>query len=155
LGARDSLRLEAGMCLYGNDIDDATTPVEADLAYVISLDKPEKYEGRGVIESQLKTGIKRKRIAFSMQSGGIPRHGYDLKFSSSKVGTVTSGTFSPTVKKGIGMGYVTPELSEKGETISVQVRANEFVASIVSTPFYDTSLYGYKRADKKEAASLS
>jgi aminomethyltransferase len=153
LGARDSLRLEAGMCLYGNDIDDTTTPVEADLAYVINMDKQEKYEGRDIIESQLKAGTKRKRIAFSMQSGGIPRHGYDLRFSGTKIGTVTSGTFSPTVKKGIGMGYVSPELSEKGETISVQVRSNEFAASVVSTPFYDTNLYGYKRADKKEAPS--
>ncbi len=153
LGARDSLRLEAGMCLYGNDIDDTTTPVEADLAYVIRMDKQEKYEGRGVIESQLKTGTKRRRVAFSMLNGGIPRHGYELKFSGSKIGTVTSGTFSPTVKNGIGMGYVSPELSEKGETISVQVRANEFAASIVSTPFYDTSLYGYKRTEKKETSS--
>lgn len=152
LGARDSLRLEAGMCLYGNDIDDTTTPIEADLSYVVSTDKDEKYEGRSIIESQIKIGTRRKRIAFSMQSGGIPRHGYELKFSGSTIGTVTSGTFSPTVKNGIGMGYVPPELSERGQVIIVQVRSNEHIASVVVTPFYDTKLYGYKRAEKKNLA---
>jgi aminomethyltransferase len=152
LGARDSLRLEAGMCLYGNDIDDTTSPLEADLGYVISFDKREKYEGRGVIESQLKSGTKRKRIAFSMQVGGIPRHGYELKFGGTKIGVVTSGTFSPTVKNGIGMGYVPPELSEKGTTVSVQVRSNELAASVVSTPFYDSKQYGYKRIEKRQAS---
>jgi aminomethyltransferase len=146
LGARDSLRLEAGMCLYGNDIDDTTTPVEADLEFIITIEKSEKFLGEEVIKSQLKNGTKRKRIAFSMQSGGIPRHGYDIKLAGSKVGVVTSGTFSPTVKKGIGMGYVPPELSEKGQTISVQIRTAESPATVVSTPFYDATKYGYKRS---------
>ncbi|MDH2899599.1 MAG: glycine cleavage system aminomethyltransferase GcvT [archaeon] len=145
LGARDSLRLEAGMCLYGNDIDDTTTPVEADLEFIISTEKNETYLGEKVIRSQLKNGTIRTRIAFSMQSG-IPRHGFDIKLAGSKVGTVTSGTFSPIVKKGIGMGYVPPELSENGRTVSVQIRSAEQPANIVSTPFYDQTKYGYKRS---------
>lgn len=146
LGARDSLRLEAGMCLYGNDIDDATTPVEADLSYIISHDKKEEYPGKPIIESQLKNGPQRIRIALKMQSGGIPRHGFEIKFSGSRVGTVTSGTFSPTIKNGIGMGYVPTELSQKGQTISIQVRASEQLAFIVNTPFYDPTRFGYKRS---------
>ena len=145
LGARDSLRLEAGMCLYGNDLDDTTTPVEADLGFILTKENSDEYIGRKVIWSQLKNGTKRKRIAFSMKSGGIPRHGYEIKLAGSKIGTVTSGSFSPTIKNGIGMAYVPPEVSEKGRTISVQIRASEQPALIVGTPFYDTSKYGYKR----------
>jgi aminomethyltransferase len=146
LGARDSLRLEAGMCLYGNDIDETTTPVEADLQFIVSSEKSEDFLGKEVIFSQLKNGIKRKRVAFSMETGGIPRHGYEIKFASSTIGIVTSGTFSPTLKKGIGMGYVSPELSEKGQTVSIQIRNAEQPATIVATPFYDQTKYGYKRS---------
>jgi aminomethyltransferase len=146
LGARDSLRLEAGMCLYGNDIDDTTTPVEADLGFIISSEKGEKYLGERIIMSQLRSGTRRKRIAFSMQSAGIPRHGFEIKLAGSKIGVVTSGTFSAILKKGIGMGYVPPELSEKGRTISIQIRTAEQPAAIVGTPFYDQRKYGYKRS---------
>lgn len=145
LGARDSLRLEAGMCLYGNDIDDTTTPVEASLESVVSTDKPAEYVGKEIIESQLKGGTLRKRVAFSMLSGGIPRHGHEIKLAGSRVGTVTSGSFSPTAKKGIGMGYVPTPISEVGRMFSIQIRNEEQSASVVSTPFYDTTKYGYKR----------
>ncbi|MHB1908106.1 MAG: glycine cleavage system aminomethyltransferase GcvT [Nitrososphaerales archaeon] len=144
LGARDSLRLEAGMCLYGNDIDDNTTPVEAGLESVISTDKKEQYAGREAIESQLKNGTKRKRVGISMESG-IARHGYEIKFAGKSVGTVTSGSFSPTIKKGVAMGYVPPELAGIGQSLSILVRANEFRARVTPTPFYDTKTYGYKR----------
>ncbi len=146
LGARDSLRLEAGMCLYGNDLDDTTTPVEADLGFILNKVRGDEYVGHNVIETQLSVGTKRKRVAFSMTSGGIPRHGYDVKLAGSKVGVVTSGSFSPTARNGIGMAYVPPELSAKGTTISIQVRAQEQAACVVNTPFYDQTKYGYKRA---------
>jgi aminomethyltransferase len=145
LGARDSLRLEAGMCLYGNDIDETVTPIEADLRFIVSEHKDEKYLGDAVIHSQLKNGTTRKRIAFSMEMSGIPRHGYDIKVAGSKIGTVTSGTFSPTLKKGIGMGYVPPDLSAKGSSFSIQIRDGEASAYVVNTPFYDQSRFGYKR----------
>ncbi|MGI0081558.1 MAG: glycine cleavage system aminomethyltransferase GcvT, partial [Nitrososphaerales archaeon] len=91
LGARDSLRLEAGMCLYGNDIDDTTTPVEASLDGIVGIDKQADYVGKSQIVTQLKSGTLRKRVAFSMLTGGIPRHGHEMKLAGSKVGTVTSG----------------------------------------------------------------
>lgn len=144
LGARDSLRLEAGMCLYGQDIDDSTTPVEADLQFVITPDGHD-FVGRERISEQLKSGTERKRVAFSMIDQGIPRHGYTLTFAGQPMGTVSSGTFSPILKKGIGMGYVKSPLSTLGQRISVDLRGSDKTAVNVSTPFYDTSLYGYKR----------
>jgi aminomethyltransferase len=146
LGARDSLRLEAGMCLYGNDIDETTSPVEASLEFILSREKADHYIGKDVIESQVKDGVKRKRVTFSMLSGGVPRHGFEIKLSGKNIGNVTSGTFSPTVKKGIGMGYVPSELSENGTSLSIQIRNNEQIASVVQTPFYDTTRYGFKRS---------
>lgn len=144
LGARDSLRLEAGMCLYGQDIDVSTTPVEAGLEFVINLDGRE-FVGRSKISEQLNSGTNRKRVAFSMIDPGIPRHGFNLTFADQSVGAVTSGTFSPILKRGIGMGYIKPPLASLGQRISVDLRGSGKTAVNVSTPFYDTSLYGYKR----------
>ncbi len=145
LGARDSLRLEAGMCLYGNDLDDKSTPIEAALEGIVNSEKLENYPGRAVIEEQLRRGVIRRRIAFSMIDSGIPRHGYEIRLAGDRVGSVTSGTFSPTLKRGIGMGYVPPLISSLGQTFSIQVRNSDLMASVVSTPFYDTTRYGYKR----------
>jgi aminomethyltransferase len=145
LGARDSLRLEAGMCLYGNDIDETTTPIEAALANIVSLEKPESYVGGEVIRDQLRNGTKRRRVCFSMVSGGVPRHGYEIKLAGSSVGIVTSGSFSPTIKNGIGMGYVPTEISSLGQSIWIKIREQEQTATIVVSPFYDTSRFGFKR----------
>jgi len=150
LGARDTLRLEAGMCLYGQDIDDTTTPVEAALENVISLDDRD-FVGKEKISEQLLHGIERRRVAFSMIESGIPRHGYDLTFSEQKVGSVTSGTFSPILKKGIGMGYLRFPLSNIGQRIGVLVRDSTKVSEVVSTPFYDPNRFGYKRKVKPAA----
>jgi aminomethyltransferase len=144
LGARDSLRLEAGMCLYGQDIDETTTPVEANLEFVVTSDGRE-FVGKNVIDSQMKGGTERKRVAFSMTEAGIPRHGFALKFAGSTVGIVTSGSFSPLLKNGIGMGYVKSPLSAIGQILTVDVRGKGINAAVTSTPFYDTSKYGYKR----------
>jgi aminomethyltransferase len=145
LGARDTLRLEAGMCLYGNDIDETTTPVEASLDFVVSQTKQDQYIGRTVLERQLKEGTSKKRVAFSMVSGGVPRHGFEIKLANQKVGNVTSGTFSPTAKKGIGMGYVPTQLSSNGTSLTIQIRNSEQEAEVVPVPFYDTTKYGFKR----------
>jgi len=143
LGARDSLRLEAGMCLYGQDIDDTTTPVEAALEFVLT--NKGQYVGREKIDLQLRSGVDRKRIAFSMAEPGIPRHGFNITLAGNSVGTVTSGTFSPILKNGIGMGYVRTPLSELGQKITVELRGSGKMAKVTSTPFYDTSKFGYKR----------
>lgn len=143
LGARDSLRLEAGMCLYGQDIDENTTPVEAALEFV--LDESHDFVGKDRITSQLVSGILRKRVCFQMVDSAIPRHGFQVTFSSSPIGNVTSGSFSPVLKKGIGMAYVKTPLSELGQTITVDVRGSGKTARVTSAPFYDTTLYGFKR----------
>ncbi|HXQ92418.1 MAG TPA: glycine cleavage system aminomethyltransferase GcvT [Nitrososphaerales archaeon] len=144
LGARDSLRLEAGMCLYGQDIDDTTTPIEAALDGVLSRDE-RNFVGKEKINQQLIQGTERKRVAFSMIESGIPRHGYDLSFSGQRVGNVTSGTFSPILKKGIGMGYLKSPLSNIGQQIGIQIRESTKMSEVVYTPFYDTTRFGYKR----------
>ena len=144
LGARDSLRLEAGMCLYGQDIDETTSPVEAALEFVITRDDRE-FVGKEIIVKQLNSGTDRKRVAFSMQEPGIPRHGFALDFAEGSVGNVTSGSFSPILKKGIGMGYVKSPLAVVGQRISVDIRGSDKNAVEVSTPFYDVSRYGFKR----------
>ncbi|HYB02891.1 MAG TPA: glycine cleavage system aminomethyltransferase GcvT, partial [Nitrososphaerales archaeon] len=144
LGARDSLRLEAGMCLYGQDIDEKISPVEADLAYVITQDKRD-FVGKEILTKQLNSGTNRRRVAFSLLEPGIPRHGFSLAFSGKSVGTVTSGTFSPLLKIGIGMGYVPTPLTIPGQSISVDIRNSGKLAKVVTVPFYDTSKYGYKR----------
>lgn len=145
LGARDLLRLEAGMCLHGQDIDDTTTPIEASLDVVVNLSKADSFIGRNPIEKQMLEGVTRKRVAFSMSQSGIPRHGYELRFAGKKVGAVTSGSFSPLTRKGIGMGYVPPALSGIGSTFGVDIRGSERMAEVVPVPFYDTTKYGYKR----------
>ena len=120
LGARDSLRLEAGMCLYGQDIDENTTPVEAALESVVNLDNEREFVGKSVIVDQIQNGASRRRIAFSMLDPGIPRHGQDVMFSGKKVGMVTSGTFSPLLKVGIGMAYVPVPISSMTQKLAIK-----------------------------------
>jgi aminomethyltransferase len=147
LGARDSLRLEAGMCLYGQDIDEKTTPVEAALMWVVDLKKKE-FIGRGPIDEQERNGTLRKRTAFSMEESGIPRHECDIVFSGERIGTVTSGSFSPVAKKGIGMGYVRPTLAKPGSTFWIKIRELYRLAKVVSPPFYDPTKFGFKRSSQ-------
>ena len=152
LGARDSLRLEAGLCLYGQDIDESTTPIEAALEGILHIAENSKdFIGKETIEPQLKEGTSRRRVCFEMLESGIPRHGFQVLFAGNPVGTVTSGTFAPTLKKGIGMAYVPTPLSEAGRTLSVQVRDLQKSAQVVNAPFYDTTKYGYRRT--KSSAS--
>jgi len=135
LGARDVLRLEAGMCLYGNDIDENTSPVEARLNWVVRLEKPE-FVGKDSIRSLKEKGPSRVRVGFKMKEKGIPRQGQDIFSDSEGVGKVSSGTFSPTLSVGIGMGYVPPSIANVGEILSVGIRDRKVRAEIVKLPFY-------------------
>ena len=145
LGARDSLRLEAGMCLYGQDIDETTTPIEASLESIVELEKKTMFIGREVMKAQIESGVRRKRVAFMMLESGIPRHGHEAIFAGQKIGVVTSGSFSPLLKKGIGMAYVPPQLSMQGNKLWIRIRESDKLAEVVKTPFYDTARYGSRR----------
>jgi len=135
LGARDVLRLEAGMCLYGNDIDENTSPVEAKLNWVVRLEKPD-FVGKNAIMDLKEKGPSRVRVGFRMKEKGIPRQSQDIFVDAEPVGKVSSGTFSPTLSVGIGMGYVPPSLAAVGETFSVGIRDRRVRAEIVKLPFY-------------------
>ncbi len=135
LGARDVLRLEAGMCLYGNDIDENTSPVEAKLNWVVRLEKPD-FVGKNAIMDLKEKGPSRVRVGFRMKEKGIPRQSQDIFVDAEAVGKVSSGTFSPTLSVGIGMGYVPPSLAAVGETFSVGIRDRRVQAEVVKLPFY-------------------
>ncbi len=136
LGARDVLRLEAGMCLYGNDIDEETTPVEARLSFAVRLDKKTGFIGSDAIQREKEEGPRRVRVGFKIRSKGIPRQGQDVLLEEQKVGRVTSGTFSPTLGFGIGMGYVGPGLSKPPQLFDVKIRDRNVSAEAVKMPFY-------------------
>jgi len=135
LGARDVLRLEAGMCLYGNDIDENTSPVEARLNWVVRLEKHD-FVGKNSIMRLKEKGPSRVRAGFKMRDKGIPRQGQDIFADTDIVGKVSSGTFSPTLSLGIGMGYVPPSLAAIGERFSVGIRDRRVQAEVVKLPFY-------------------
>ncbi len=135
LGARDVLRLEAGMCLYGNDIDENTSPVEAKLNWVVRVEKPD-FVGKNAIMSLKEKGPIRVRVGFRMREKGIPRQSQDIFADVEVVGKVSSGTFSPTLSVGIGMGYVSPSQSATGETFRVGIRDRRVRAEVVKLPFY-------------------
>ena len=135
LGARDTLRLESKMALYGNDIDETTTPLEADLAWIVKLDKGDFF-GRDVLQRENAEGPRRKLVGFEMVDRGIARHGYPIVDGTEEIGVVTSGTHSPTLKKPIGLAYLPPEKSAPGTEFMVLIRGRETRARVVPTPFY-------------------
>lgn len=145
LGARDVLRLEAGMCLYGNDIDESITPLEARIGFVVKLDKGSDFIGREALEKQKAEGVKRRRVGLKVKGKGIPRHGYNIVKDGRIVGKITSGTLSPILKVGIGMGYVPTEYAKVGETFNIEIRGRAVEAEVVEMPFYDTDKYGWRR----------
>lgn len=135
LAARDTLRLEMGYCLYGNDIDDQTSPIEAGLGWITKFNKD--FVNSEALEKEKKQGPEKKLIAFELEERGIPRHGYDIvDGEGTTIGVVTSGTMSPSLGIGIGLGYVPSALSEVGSKIFVQIRKNAVPASVVKLPFY-------------------
>jgi aminomethyltransferase len=134
LGARDTLRLEMGFCLYGNDIDDTTSPLEAGLGWITKFTKD--FTAKIILEKQKTEGVKRKLVGFEMIDKGIPRHGYEIKDAAgNKIGYVTSGTQSPSLQKAIGMGYVTVDNSAIDSEIFIAVRDKILKAKIVKIPF--------------------
>ena len=136
LGARDTLRLEKGFCLYGNDIDDTTSPIEAGLGWITKFAEGKDFIDRAAMEKLKAEGPKRKLVGFKMIDRGIPRHGYDLADPEGNViGHVTSGTMSPSLKVGIGLGYVKSEFAAVGSQIAVIIRDRLIRAEVVKIPF--------------------
>ncbi|MFP2906166.1 glycine cleavage system aminomethyltransferase GcvT [Pyxidicoccus sp. 3LFB2] len=135
LGARDSLRTEMKYALYGNDIDDQHTALEAGLGWIVKLDKP-TFIGKDALVAQKAAGVKRKLVGFEVTGSGIPRHGYAIHKDGKPVGEVTSGTMGPSVKKAIGIGYVPAELAAEGSTFDIDIRGRPVPAVVVKTPFY-------------------
>jgi aminomethyltransferase len=136
LAARDTLRLEMGYCLYGNDIDDQTSPLEAGLGWITKFSK--EFVNSDALAKQKEKGVERKLVGFVLNERGIPRHDYPIVDKDSKtIGRVTSGTMSPSLEKGIGMGYVPVEMAQVGSLIQIQIRKNTVPATVVKLPFYN------------------
>jgi aminomethyltransferase len=136
LGARDTLRLEMGYCLYGNDLDDTTTPLQAGLGWITKFADNKPFVGREVLEKEKAKGVSRKLCCFELVDKGIPRHGYEIVNAEDEViGNVTSGTMSPVLKIGVGMGYVKPEFAKPGTEVYIKVRNRNLRANVVKPPF--------------------
>ena len=136
LGARDTLRLEMGYCLYGNDIDDTTSPIEAGLGWITKFNNGRQFIDRDFLMMQKNEGVSRRLRGFVLLEKGIPRHGYELADSGGNIiGNVTSGTMSPVLGKGIGLGYVAKEYAAFGTGIYIKIRNKTIPAEIVKLPF--------------------
>src|ERR1700677_1012052 len=135
LGARNTLRLEAGMCLYGHEIDDTTTPWEAGLAWICKMEKA-PFLGSDALAAQKKAGVPRKLVGFEMLDKRIGRDGYPVEAAGKQVGRVPSGCSSPTLKKNIGMAYVPPSLTAVGADLEIDIRAQKAAARVIPLPFY-------------------
>lgn len=135
LGARDTLRLEMGFCLYGNDIDDNTSPIEAGLGWITKFTK--EFTNSEALKAEKEAGVKSKLVGFEMIDRGIPRHDYEIVDAEGQViGRVTSGTQAPSLQKAIGMGYVNKEFAKEGTEIYISIRNNKIKAKVVKFPFY-------------------
>ncbi|HBL30000.1 MAG TPA: glycine cleavage system aminomethyltransferase GcvT [Acidobacteria bacterium] len=135
LGARDTLRLEAAMALYGHEIDEKTTPWEAGLDWVVKLDKGD-FSGRAALVAQKEAGAPRRLVGFEVEGRGIARQGHTVLAGGTAVGVVTSGTWSPTFEKALGLAYVPPALAAPGTALTLDVRGKALAARVVPTPFY-------------------
>ncbi|MGZ3755941.1 MAG: glycine cleavage system aminomethyltransferase GcvT [Mucilaginibacter sp.] len=134
LGARDTLRLEMGFCLYGNDIDDTTSPLEAGLGWITKFNK--EFTNSAALQQQKQAGVSRKLVGIEMIDRGIPRHDYEITDADGNViGKVTSGTQSPSLQKAVGMGYVATEFAKEGTEIFIKIRDNQIKAKVVKPPF--------------------
>src|SRR5262249_28426703 len=135
LGARDTLRLEAGLPLCGTDMDDDTTPLEAGLAWVVKLGKGE-FVGRPTLAAQAADGVSRRLVGIQLDEPGVPRHGYPVSHDGRVVGSVTSGAKSPTLGTYIGLAYVSTEATARGTTVAIEIRGRQVPARVVERPFY-------------------
>ncbi len=137
LAARDTLRLEMGFCLYGNDIDDTTSPIEAGLGWITKFTDAKEFINKDIFLKQKTEGTSRRLVGFEMIDRGVPRHGYEVEdVEGNKIGIVTSGTMGPSVKKGIGMAYVPKAFMKAGSEIYISIRDKALKAEVVKTPFY-------------------
>jgi len=137
LSARDTLRLEMGFCLYGNDIDDSTSPIEAGLGWITKFNDGNNFINREYFWKQKQNGVSKKLVGFEMVEKGIPRHQYEIvNITDEPIGMVTSGTMSPMMKKGIGLGYIKTEYAKPGTEISVMIRSKQVKARVVKLPIY-------------------
>jgi aminomethyltransferase len=136
LGARDTLRLEAGMPLYGNELDRRTNPFEAGLGRVVKLDKPADFTGRAALDRVAREGVARRLVGLVLRGRGIARHGYPVHHADGPTGVVTSGTMSPTLGEAIAMAYVAPGHAEPGTMLAVEIRGAQVPAEVVPLPFY-------------------
>jgi len=141
LGCRDTLRLEAGMHLYGQDMDDQTTPLEADLGWLIHWSEKDDFIGREVLARQKQEGLSRKWVGITLTGRNIARHDYAIldPETGAAIGTVTSGTLSPTLGYPVAMGYVPGAMAKVGQGLQVQIRQQAFAATVVKRPFYTRS----------------
>jgi aminomethyltransferase len=134
LGARDTLRLEAGMCLYGHELDPQTTPLEAGIGFVVHLDKEEGFIGQEALSREKEEGLKKRLVGFKVEGRGIARHGYPVAVAGETVGLVTSGTMSPTLNEAIGLALVAPGVEDEFEVV---IRERSVPARTVPLPFYE------------------
>ncbi len=139
LGARDTLRLEACMHLYGNDINVDTTPFEAGLSWLVHLEMPHHFVGRKALEKQAENGTRKKLVGLKVQNKGIARKGYSVLYNKETVGIVTSGTWSPTLKEPIALAYVPSEIAKINTQLEIEIRGKNHPAIIVKRPFYKKS----------------
>jgi aminomethyltransferase len=143
LGARDLVRLEAGLCLYGSDMDEDTNPFEARLSFVVKLHK--NFVGKESLQQIRENGPAKVRVGMITERRAIPRHGFGIFLQGKSIGTVTSGSLSPILNTGIALGYVERGIAEEGSRLDIQVRERMEGAKVVRPPFYDTTKYGYSR----------
>lgn len=136
LGCRDTLRLEAAMALYGQDIDETTTPLEAGLGWLVHLDSKGDFIGRAVLEQQKEAGVQRRLVGLKMEGRNIARHGYPVVFEGESVGVVTSGSWSPTLEAAIALAYVPTHLAKIGQPLHVEIRGKACAGAVIKKPFY-------------------
>lgn len=136
LGARDTLRLEAGYCLYGHELTEDITPLEAGLGWSVKLKKPADFIGRAALEEQKRSGLRRKLVGLAIKDRAIPRAGYALLREGTPIGMVTSGTMCPTLERPAALGYVTPDMAVPGTPITIDIRGRMVDAEIAALPFY-------------------
>jgi aminomethyltransferase len=133
LGARDTLRLEAGMCLYGNELDAETTPLEAGISFAVHLAKEKEFIGQEALRREKEEGLKKRLVGFKVEGRGIARHDYPITVDGVPVGVVTSGTLSPTLNEAIGLAFVAPDVEDRFEVV---IRTWSVPAHTVPLPFY-------------------
>ncbi|MFX0055845.1 MAG: glycine cleavage system aminomethyltransferase GcvT [Promethearchaeota archaeon] len=146
LGARDSTRLEAGLVLYGNDIDEETSPLEAKIPYAVKFKVDPHYIGYDELKRQKEEGVVKTRIGLVMIDRGVPRTDYDVLFEGGSIGKVSSGVMSPLLRNGIGLAYVKPGVVEEDDVIEIDIKGRLRKARVTKWPFYDTEKYGSTRS---------